>query len=132
MRPTRQTVVGYPEGNCYAACVASLLEIPLEECPIIPGDADFNAVWAAWYAERGIGRLVFTYQADYSFPGYQILSGWSPRGMLTKTGERAHHSVVGKYCIPVFDPHPDGTFLDGSIREIDVLYPLDPKRLLWA
>lgn len=33
MRPIRQTRFGWPSGNCLLACVASILDLPLEEVP---------------------------------------------------------------------------------------------------
>lgn len=33
MRPVLQTRFGFPSGNCLLACVASILEVPLEEVP---------------------------------------------------------------------------------------------------
>lgn len=33
MKPVTQTKFGDPEGNCLMACVASIVEVPIDECP---------------------------------------------------------------------------------------------------
>jgi hypothetical protein len=131
MIPVKQTKVGYPNGNCYAACIASLLEMPLEEMPVVVADAKFNEIWDAWFAARGIARLCFTYSPDHVFKGWMIICGLSPRDVVNENGERVHHAVVGRDCVPVFDPHPDASdaFFEGSPTEVDILYPLDPQQL---
>jgi hypothetical protein len=127
MRPVVQTTFGYPLGNCYAACVASLLEIPLESCPVIPAGADWNGIWDAWFAARGIARVCFSLGDGSWVPkGYAILSGISPRVMFDENNERVHHCCVGLNGELVHDPHPDQSFLEG-VTMADILYPLDPS-----
>jgi hypothetical protein len=127
MRPVRQTAFGYPHGNCMAACVASLLELPIEEMPVIPADANFNETWDAWLRDRGFARICFHSDGTNFIPkGYYLLAGPSPRPIVDENGVRAFHVVVGLDGKPVHDPHPDDTFLD-SITEVEILYPLDPS-----
>lgn len=33
MKPVDQTTFGFPGGNCFSACIASLLEMPLDDVP---------------------------------------------------------------------------------------------------
>lgn len=109
----KQTIFGEGHGNCFAACLASILERPLDEIPnfcdvdLNPGD---NGEWYlavdAWLEER-FGLSVLTFSAAESkkqeawYPrGYSILSGRSPRGEFD-------HSVVALDGDIVFDPHPN-------------------------
>lgn len=129
MRPVKQTVFGYPNGNCFAACIASLLELPIEETPSIEGRS-FWRVWSAWLAIRGLAYVDVSAGSGVYFPGYSIATGKSPRGGLTEAGRPVLHAVVCENMNLLHDPHPDNTFLDGSPIEYGVLYPLDPVRLI--
>lgn len=57
MTPVYQDRFGARDGNCFAACIASLLDLPLSEVPnfAAAGDADDWWWYAAicWLAERG-------------------------------------------------------------------------------
>jgi hypothetical protein len=59
VKPVDQTTFGAPGGNCFSACVASLLEIPLSEVPYFMGDGpieqeyDWFNPFLAWLRERG-------------------------------------------------------------------------------
>lgn len=35
MKPVDQTTFGAPHGNCLMACVASILEVPLDSLPVM-------------------------------------------------------------------------------------------------
>jgi hypothetical protein len=125
MKPVMQTRFGFPNGNCYAACVASILEMPIEDMPVIAADEDFNDRWDAWYAEHGLARVTFRPGADWKPKGYYVLCGKSPRDIFNGKGERVDHATVGLDGNFVHDPNPDGTFLlNGVIEEIDIIYPL--------
>jgi hypothetical protein len=55
MTPILQTIHGYPHGNCFQACVASIFDLPIEQVPhFMDGD---NSQWwepcRSWAAERG-------------------------------------------------------------------------------
>jgi hypothetical protein len=128
MIPVRQTVFGYPHGNCMAACVASLLELPIEEMPVIPDDANFNDLWNVWLAARGFARVCFSSLTSFRPDGYYLMAGPSPRpSVIKEDGERAFHVVVGFNGKPVHDPHPDNLFLE-ELCEIEIIYPLDPAQ----
>jgi hypothetical protein len=126
MKPVMQTRYGWPHGNCYAACVASLMELPIEDMPVIPADGNFNELWDAWLAERGFARICFRHAPDLIVKGYQILCGKSPRDVRNEKGERVDHATVGLDGKFVHDPNPEGTFLlDGVVDEVEIIYPLD-------
>lgn len=126
MIPVHQTRFGFPHGNCMAACIASLLELPIEEMPVIPADDRFNDTWDAWLRDRGFARVCFHSDGTNFTPkGYYLIAGPSPRPILDDAGARAFHVVVGLDGVPIHDPHPDGTFLE-KISEVEMLYLLDP------
>jgi hypothetical protein len=97
-----QAVPG-PAGDCYAACVASLLEIELVEVPDLTGDR-WASVLRRWLAARGLrvdfrpgdGRPLGD-QADpprgYAIAGQRVLDG-------------SVHAVVCKGGAIVHDPSP--------------------------
>lgn len=125
MKPVLQTTF-YPKGNCYAACVASILELPLSEVPdffnVPAGQDRFNTGYervADWLAQRGLGILrvlpmfdgVWVAPVHLSQPFFCIASGDSPR-------HQCGHAIVwgfsDQHSAPVHDPHPDGGYFNGE------------------
>ena len=105
MTPVYQTRFGKPEGNCYAACIASILGRPLEEFDHRPERHDpngFTESWSAFMATKGYALL----EVDVEKHGviahtdlHYIASGPSPRGEF-------EHAVVYRNGELVHDPHP--------------------------
>lgn len=123
----------HSQGDCMAACVASVLGLPPEVVPNIAaicGDDDSKAwdYFGGWLRERGCGFMVFNAPKDWRFTTMPtglvcIAGGASPRGAaqghavvweIDKTGGRMLH-----------DPHPSRAGLVGSPTEFYVLLPLD-------
>ena len=129
MKPITQTTFGWPHGNCYAACVASILEIPIEACPVVAPDQDWNMVWNAWFKQHGLARLTFGTSKGFRPNGYYIACGPTPRELFNEQGERVHHAVVAYDNAIVHDPHPEQRFLQ-EMTEADVIYRLDPAGLI--
>lgn len=112
MIPVHQTRFG-AEGNCYAACIASIFEVPLADVPQCRSDELLSV--EAWedYHER-LERDFFkprglyqtrgaAYTGDgvlYRPPGYSILCIETP-------GVVGAHAVVCLNAEIVFDPSPD-------------------------
>ena len=131
-------------GNCFNACVASILELPLREvAPIHPrlpefddgipkrqatvlrlkANQNWHDEWDAWLAERGL-ELV-THPPSSPPKGYSIASGRSSRTYPVwhqKEGQRIHHSVVAFDGVPVHDPFPIKGEFDG-ITHFQTLEP---------
>jgi len=117
------------KGNCYAACLASILELPLEEVPnFVTIGEDMDSAIDEWLAPRGLMRveLVLSDQEAVNKTlfrlrpggsGFCILSGKSPRKRAD--GRDKGHGVVAKcggWGLPIaHDPHPsrDGLRADG-------------------
>lgn len=99
-------------GDCYRACVASILELPLTEVPHFLEQADgkvykFYTLVEDFLALRGYEPIYHQRPHEGKF---YIASGVSPRN------PQIHHAVVYQNGI-VHDPHPDRTGLMGSNSE---------------
>lgn len=85
MKPVFQTRYGKPEGNCTEACLASMLEIPLEEVPSLyehcrsPGaESNWFVVLDEFVRTRGF-RLVLLEGCPYVREGTLIIVGGPAR-----------------------------------------------------
>lgn len=116
-------------GNCFNACIASLLERPLREvAPIHPRrpvqlpdgtvqleeNEKWHEQWDAWLIEQGY--KVMYHPASDPPKGFSIASGYSDRTFPEGhrlAGKRISHAVVAFDGVPVHDPYPlRGTFGD--------------------
>lgn len=116
MKPVYQTILDGQDGDCMAACIASLLELPIDQVPN-PHTTTWWDDWQAWLKQRGL-YLVEAIGADWMPPGWGILVGTSPRGDW-------QHACVALNGEIVHDPHPDG----GGVAQrtaYDLLVPYDP------
>lgn len=111
MIPTLQSRTG-PRGNCMSACIASLLELPIEAVPdflMEPGDTsifDWSARLDQFLEPHGLYALHFSTRDPRAvFPGcLHVITGISPRGRP--------HACVGQGRRVVWDPHPDQSGLE--------------------
>ena len=116
MIPVLQTEY-YPKGNCMAACLASILEIPLESIP-----NDHSPQWYVHLEEfvNGYGYSIDRFPAgcDPEFiRGYQIAVINSPRGDWL-------HALVALDGVIVWDPFDGSTSSDSEIIGWDILVPI--------
>ena len=104
---------GTEHGNCFTACVASLLEVPIESVP------DFSSMGHRWfptfyrfldshgYEFFGSGTIkshgIKSLEEFKGVDGYVIVGGKSPR-----TYVKRGHAVIYKNGKLVHDPHPSG------------------------
>jgi hypothetical protein len=110
MIPVKQTKFGYGHGNCFEACVASILEIPLEEvCDIPHDDKTWFDVFDKWMRSRGF-LPIMTDDIKNPPKGYSIAG-------ITVTG--CPHACVALDGKIVFDPQV-GTPLNLPVE--DYLY----------
>ncbi len=154
MRPVMQSNLrppteSGPPGNCFAACIASLLEVDLSEVPS-PVESDrLPGGWSApggywdrlggWLASRGWQLVEFDRDrgmvesstiCSTRLENFVVLTGLSPRGdwlhsvvgqSAVVDGERLSHFVVAH------DPHPEGTGIEPEgLTKISYLAPIDP------
>lgn len=97
------------EGNCFNACIASILELPLREVAAIHPkfDGDYWGAWEDWFAERG---LFMNHRGLRDAPprGYAIANGRS--GRIYPEGHKkaanastmpASYSTASWFTIPI-------------------------------
>lgn len=104
MIPITQDRVG-EDGNCLSACLASILEVPLQTVPDFAAetetDEEFLSAVDAWLAKKGL-RYRQVALGDAAPVGWHTVEGLSPRG--------GQHACVAKNGALMWDPHPrDGT-----------------------
>src|SRR4051812_48979370 len=78
--------------ECFAACVASILECPVDRVPVAdvpngsPLPKEYEAALNAWLAERGCGGYV-----EFGFPGNLA---WI-LGQMAEHGYQVHYILTG-------------------------------------
>ena len=103
MRPVEQTILAPPEGNCFAACVASILEVGIDDVPNYVDGLWFHR-WQNWLA-RQHGLVLFSQESNLLRPpppGRHVIVGVESPRFAGKM-----HAVVGLDGAIVWDPHPD-------------------------
>jgi hypothetical protein len=125
MKPVDQIVFEDNKGDCFRACVASILELPLEEVPNFTEWSDMYKAAEEWFSTKGF-KLYSLHVKDHVLlddiffmcSDYCILGGKSPR--LTQGGSVKYHSVVARAhgwgLEIVHDPHPSRAGLEPSYR----------------
>lgn len=125
MKPVFQTRFGDKNGNCFAACVASVMECELEDVPEITShepDEWFEPI-RAWLAGKGLDSLNLSVAGSSWRPmGYAVAGVPSPRGAFM-------HAVVTYGNKIVHDPHPEGGANPDEIKDVLVLFPADPTTI---
>lgn len=135
MIPVEQSRFEAHNGDCHAACLASILEIALEAVPKpSPGELADSEGWTGYLERlreevlhpRGLHDLnIAAHTADtgdaWRPPGYAIGCAVSPR-----TG--GYHAFVALDGEVVWDPHPQRAMGLGECREWAVFVTLDPAR----
>lgn len=96
MIPTHQTIFSDVDGNCVAACLASILHWPIEAIPnfVLFPEEVWDVELERWFGRRGV-PVTFT---DERPKGYCVALGKSWRG--------TDHAVVMHNGTQVFDPNP--------------------------
>lgn len=126
MKEIYQTNFGYPGGNCFAACIASIFECEISDIPNFTDLNDDN--WADEIAKRlkpyNIATVAYDLQQlgfDWHPSGYYIGAVQSPRFDCL-------HAVVCFDGKSVWDPHIEQNAYDLSVKYCDVFYPIDPSK----
>lgn len=129
MKPIYQTRFGHEEGNCFQACLASILELPLDAVPDVmqPADDAWLLRLNQWLRPQGWTAILI---ADWG----KDAEGWT-EGLLMIAGglsPRSHgdivtmHSVVWLNDQCVHDPIRGCRGLKGPPRDFTILLPQDP------
>lgn len=134
MKPVEQKFIveGDKAGDCWRACLASILECDIE---LFPSPRDFDS-WSNYYPAvlrtldiMGYSWVGYTIEniddpkilTAPDTDGYVIAVGKSPRSTPEK---RINHAVVWKNCI-IHDPHP----AKGGIQDIITIEILTKKTI---
>jgi hypothetical protein len=132
MKPVDQTILHDPAngryGNCFAAFLASTLEIPIEDVPHFadgwPEPDEFNRRINAFLAPLNLAFMCVNIEDWCSSMGVtglvHELFGLSPRG--------ADHATVGIDGVMTHDPHPSKAGLLTPAEEWGVFVVLDPSK----
>lgn len=121
MTPVFQTMF-QPQGNCWEACLASLLEVPVSEVPDGRQEGGTRSNWTQiqmWLFER-FGQVLMMLPLHLAGSvavapeGYYILSGRALTGIP--------HAVVARAGMIVHDPNPYGGGLE-TVSVFEVLVP---------
>ncbi|MEA2677177.1 MAG: hypothetical protein QOJ81_1318 [Chloroflexota bacterium] len=125
-----QTRYGF-EGNCFAACLASLLEIPLEDVPSQgPAAAGEWALLQDWLSTRGLTMVAWPAGTTFMVPRGWAIAGTRPpefADLRNELGQKLGHAVVVHDGGIAHDPHP---FDDpGPIVEWIALAALDAAKI---
>lgn len=93
-------------GNCFAACLASILEMGIEDVIQIQEyyhQVDWSEVLQEWLNSKGYSFRCATIDEIRSTDKYILVSGTCPRD------GNINHIVIYKDGVMVHDPHPENT-----------------------
>lgn len=115
MIPVEQTIFTPPHGNCHAACIASILELPIEKVPSVYATEDRLACdrrQRAWLRAAGL-EIVWIAEDHASWAS--VGEGWRPSGYWIATNDVGPfgHCTVWRGKRMVWNPFP-GAREDGS------------------
>ncbi len=136
MKPVYQTLFGRKNGNCHAACIASIFEIPLEGVPNFCCEPTWPLNENEWLRERGFVRIQFDIDAE-TFKVWQPLLTGAFRDVYHLAGVDSPrgpwlHLVVFQNGKLIHDPHPEGGSENAIPVDISFFIPIDPARMLRA
>lgn len=130
MKPVDQANFTPTGGDCFSACVASILEMPLAEVPFFnePPAEEWWPRFKSWLHARDLDATFYDNSCgDVALhhvpPGFSIAGGASRRftGVM--------HACVASYGLVVHDPHPSRAGLD-KVADYIVIHG-EGRRPLW-
>ncbi len=115
------TQTKFPQrGNCFRACLATLLNINIDFMP--PFEEQSDNVWIPakqWLLHRGL--TLCNYHSSFPPKGYSIAVGQSPRN------PNIQHAVIALNGVQYFDPHPTRLGLEKIDRYWQIEELASPK-----
>ena len=132
MKQVEQSVTGAPEGDCFAACLASILELPLSEVPNVNIDPrvtkgsknwmdiinEFLGEYMLWAAMMNVDRQEWVSHIPPN--AYWIAGGYGVRP--DGTIKDLLHAVVYQGPNMVWDPNVEGRGIE-KVLDATVLVP---------
>jgi len=130
MKSVYQTIFGDGRGNCFAACIASILELPIEVVPNFCAnykEREWFIELNKWIRRYGVGVTYFSdgpatleLISELWPDAYSIVGGPTLRGP---------HAVVYQGARMIHDPHAGESGLD-SVDDVFMFVDLDPSCFL--
>ena len=126
MKPVSQTIFGTRNGNCLQACLASILEIPLDQCTDVSESPD--EFWFddlnGWLFEYGYSAIVTPFSESLEYVSNELYSiGVGPvRGLP--------HACVFRGTELVHDPFPERRGFDEKPLYRIFFCAIDPARFI--
>ena len=123
MIPVYQTAFGGPDsptpGDCFRACVASILELPINEVPHFCATEEWIPPLQAWFRERGwMPLLVAGDIGCWLLDAYHVAAGPGSR-------DGCAHCVVCRGDELAHDPLPGGMGLSSVAKRV-LFVAIDP------
>ena len=126
-----QTIFDFKNGNCFQACVASVLELPLEDVPnFCAEDQDeWLRNYNEWLRPRGLGviHVITDACSDSNIIISEFTAGYHIAGVEPTKGEK--HAVVIHNGIIVHDPHPRQNAFKLPIIDIQLFTVQEPWKV---
>lgn len=114
-KPIIQTIYGQNpdgslKGNCFTACIASILGLSIEQVPYFMASTQRVQIKIAnnWLKQFNLKLKMIPYPTNLQISNFCLARGRSPRN------PRYFHMVVWKDNKIIHDPHPDQTGLVGN------------------
>ena len=101
MKPVFQALKGQPDSICFQACLASILELPLERVPRY-GAANQLSLYRAWLERLGLDLVIadFAARPELAPHTFSIRCGRGPQGgshaVVAHRGRIVHDPMGGK------------------------------------
>lgn len=123
MIPVDQTIINFKTGDCYRACIASMLELPISAVPnfMEDGKENFDPKFYRWLISFGIHAMDVTLeggQTSFYKDVPMIAGGRSPRG----SNLEHRHCVIYQNDALLHDPHPSREGLRGPPDIFTILF----------
>ena len=130
MTPVQQEIFEHGKGDCFRACIASILDLPLADVPNFVESVEMRPVDMAqeWLRSRNVKSVAIRFPhaecLSRSFVGHDpepvVLMGESHS--CHENGDRLRHAVVGVAAgfgfRTIHDPDPNGLGLFGEPDEV--------------
>lgn len=106
MIPVKQTIRGTGNGNCLAACIASLLHCSIEEIPELTGNesqSEQDFVLNQWLRKKGLQLVRFEIPRNQAIEFFTVAEDFY-YVQYVRTLPDEGHAAIGKNGEIIFDP----------------------------
>jgi hypothetical protein len=129
-----QTRFGTPGGNCYQACIASILEVDLEDVPDFCNN-NWEGDWAndlnQWLYPFGLFNLEVEFdKSEQSALKWMTDNCWCVAVVPSADGGGASHAVVWHKGCVIHDPHPSRAHMHATPKMLEIFVARDPALIV--